>query len=59
MIIGGIGTPKKVVTWKAINTHRTDVTENLQIDDVILKIFVLHMYLSCVLQIELISITNI
>ena len=32
--------------WKAINTHRTDVTENPQIDDVILKIFVLHMYLS-------------
>ena len=26
--------------WKAINTHRTDVTENPQIDDVILKIFV-------------------
>ena len=31
---------------KAVNTHRTDVTENPQIDDVILKIFVLHMYLS-------------
>ena len=26
---------------EAINTHRTDVTENPQIDDVILKIFVL------------------
>ena len=31
---------------EAINTHRTAVTENPQIDDVILKIFVLHMYLS-------------
>ena len=31
---------------EAINTHRTDVAENPQIDDVILKIFVLHMYLS-------------
>ena len=45
---------------EAINTHRTDVTENPQIDDEILKIFVLHMYLSTAfLQIELISITNI
>ena len=31
---------------EAINAHRTDVTENPQIDDVILKIFVLHIYLS-------------
>ena len=46
---------KNTKLWKAINTHRTDVTENPQIDDIIWK----YSFFICICQLRFANWINI